>query len=257
MAEPNIDMPSTKSILDRLAHALPDIPRWLYARSMLLSGQCEVLGLAEGGPEPQFVARELEESEHRTVCVVGSPPLDAIREAARRNRNGGEALATQEGASHILSALPDWKATRATLHLLGDTPRLPRLVGGEVRPFGAADLATVADNLPEGLRSELEVALAGGAPAVAALADGRPVSFCYVADETEGLWDISIDTLEPYRRQGYAARCVSYMVDEMRWRGKEPVWAAEETNLPSMRLAAKLGFVPVDGLLLFRPSGRP
>ncbi len=166
MSDSNKDVPSTKSLLDRLAHALPDIPRWLYVRSMLLSGRCEVLGLAEGGPEPQFVARELEESEDRAVCVVGRPPADAM------------------------------------------------------------------------------------------LADGRPVSFCYAADETEGLWDISIDTLEPYRRQGYAARCVSYMVDEMRRRGKEPVWAAEETNLPSMRLAAKLGFVPVDGLLLFRPSVR-
>jgi GNAT superfamily N-acetyltransferase len=256
MSDPNKDVPSTKSVLDRLAHALPDIPRWLYVRSMLLSGRCEVLGLVEGGPEPQFVARELEESEDRAVCVVGRPPADAIREAARRNRDGGEVLATQEGASHILGTLPDWTATRAPLHLLGDASRLPRFAGSEVRPFGASDLATVADDLPEGLRSELEVALAGGAPAVAALADGRPVSFCYAADETEGLWDISIDTLEPYRRQGYAARCVSYMVDEMRRRDKEPVWAAEETNSPSMRLAAKLGFVPVDGLLLFRSSAR-
>ncbi len=254
MSDPNKDRPFTKSILDRLANALPDIPRWLYARSMLLSGRCEVLGLAEEGPEPQFVARELEESEDWAVSVVGRPPADAIREAVRRNRNGGEVLVPQEGASHILGALPDWTATRATLHLLSDASRLPRFAGGEVRPFGASDLATVAHDLPEVLRSELEVALTRDAPAVATLADGRPVSFCYAADETEGLWDISIDTLERYRRQGYAARCVSYMVDEMRRRGKEPVWAAEETNLPSMRLAAKLGFVPVDELLLFRLS---
>jgi GNAT superfamily N-acetyltransferase len=256
MTDPNKGGPSTKSVLDRLANALPDIPRWLYARSMLLSGRCEVLGLADGGPEPQFVARELEESEDRAICVVGRPPADAIREAARRNRDGGDLLTTPEGASYILGALPDWTAARVPLHLLGDASRLPRIAGSEVRPFGASDLATVADDLPEELRSELEVALARGEPAVAALADGRPVSFCYAADETEGLWDISIDTLERYRRQGYAARCVSYMVDEMRRRGKEPVWAAEETNLPSMCLAAKLGFVPVDGLLLFRPSAR-
>jgi GNAT superfamily N-acetyltransferase len=254
MSDPNEDVHSTKSVLHRLAHALPDIPRWLYARSMLLSGRCEVLGLAEGGPEPQFVARELDESENRAVCVVGRPQADAIREAARRNRNGGEVLATQEVASHIHGTLPDWTATRATLHLLGDASRLPRVAGGEVGPLGVSDLATVADDIPQGLRSELEVALAKDAPAVAALADGRPVSFCYAADETEGLWDISIDTLEPYRRQGYAARCVSCMVDEMRRRGKEPVWAAEESNLPSIRLAAKLGFVPVDELLLFRPT---
>jgi GNAT superfamily N-acetyltransferase len=256
MSNSNKDGPSTKSVLDRLAHALPDSPRWLYVRSMLLSGRCEILGLAEGGPEPQFVAREFEESENQAICVVGRPPADAIREAARRNRDGGDILTTPEGASHILDALPDWTATRAPLHLLVDASRLPRFAGAGVRAFGAADLATVADDLPEELRSELEVALTRGVPAVAAMADGRPVSFCYAADETEGLWDISIDTLEPYRRQGYAARCVSYMVDEMRRRGKEPVWAAEETNLPSMRLAAKLGFVPVDELLLFRPSAR-
>ena len=256
MSDPNKGVPSTKSVLDRLANALPDIPRWLYARSMLLSGRCEVLGLAGGGPEPQFVVRELEESEYRSICVVGHPPADAIREAARRNRDGGEVLVTQEGASRVIGALPDWTATRATLHLLGDASRLPRLSGGEVRPFGPSDLAAWADDLPEGLRSELEEALTRGAPAAAAFADGRPVSFCYAADETEGLWDISIDTLERYRRQGYAAGCVSYMVEEMRRRGKEPVWAAEETNLPSMRLAAKLGFVPVDGLLSFRQSAR-
>ena|SRR5215207_9443741 len=256
MYDPNKGMPFTKSILDRLAHALPDSPRWLYVRSMLLSGRCEVLGLAEAGTEPQFVARELEESEERAIFVLGRPPADAIREAVWRNRDRGDLLTTPQGASHILSALPGWTATRVPLHLLGDPSRLPRIAGGEVRPFGASDLATVANDLSEGLRSELEVALTRGAPAVAALADGYPVSFCYAADETEGLWDISIDTLEPYRRQGYAARCVSYMVDEMRLRGKEPVWAAEETNLPSMRLAAKLGFVPVDELLLFRTAAR-
>jgi GNAT superfamily N-acetyltransferase len=256
MSDPNKDVPSTKSVLDRLAYALPDIPRWLYTRSMLLSGRCEVLGLEEGGSEPQFVARELEEGEDGSVCVVGRPPTDAIREAARRNGDGGDVLTTPEGASQVLGALPDWTATRATLHLLGDAPRLPRFAEGEVRPFEISDLAAVADDLPEELRSELEVALTGGAPAVAALADGRPVSFCYAADETETLWDISIDTLERYRRQGYAARCVSYMVAEMWRRGKEPVWAAEETNSPSMLLAAKLGFVPVDELVLFRPSAR-
>jgi len=99
-----------------------------------------------------------------------------------------------------------------------------------VEPFGTSDLAAVAGDLPEGLRSELEVSLAEGAPVAAALADGRPVSFCYAGDQTEGLWDISIDTLECYKRQSYAARCVSYMVDEMRRRDKEPVWAAEETT---------------------------
>jgi RimJ/RimL family protein N-acetyltransferase len=47
------------------------------------------------------------------------------------------------------------------------------------------------------------------------------------------------------------------MVAEMRRRGKEPVWAAEETNPASLRLAAKLGFVPADELMLFQPAPQP
>ena len=166
-------------------------------------------------------------------------------------------MAAPEDASHVLGALPGWTATRVTLHRMGDASRLPRLTEGEVRPFGVSDLAATSGDLPKDLRSFLEDVLGREeAPAAAAFVEGRPVSFCVASDQTEGLWDISIDTLERYRRQGYAARCVSYMVHEMRRRGKEPVWAAEETNLPSMRLAAKLGFFPVDELVLFRPPAQ-
>lgn len=223
---------------------------------MLLSGRCEVLGLEEGEPQPSFVARELGEGEDQMVYVVGRPSPWAIREAVGRNRKGGIVMAAQEEAPHIEGALPGWTATRATLHVLGDAPHLPSLAEGEVEPLGTQDLrASWVEGIPENLRSFLEDAVVDAeAPAVVALEGGRPVSFCVASDQTEGLWDVSIDTLEGHRRRGHAARCVSWMVDEMRRRGKEPVWAAEETNAPSMRLAARLGFVPVDGLVLFRPS---
>lgn len=223
---------------------------------MLLSGRCKVLGLEEREPQPSFVARELGEGEDQMVYVVGRPSPEAIREAVRRNRNRGMVMAAQEDASHIEGALPGWTATRATLHLLGDAAHLPNLAEGEVEPLRAQDLrASWVEGIPEDLSSFLEDAGVGAeASAAAALEDGRPVSFCVAWDQTESLWDISIDTLEGHRRRGHAARCVSWMVDEMRRRGKEPVWAAEETNVPSMRLAARLGFVPVDALVLLRPS---
>jgi GNAT superfamily N-acetyltransferase len=175
------------------------------------------------------VARELEESEESAIIVMGRPASEAIEEAARRNPNGGIVMAAPEDASHVLGTLPGWTATRVMLHRLGDATRLPRFTEGEVRPFGALDLAAASDDLPEDLRSFLEnVVGRENAPVAAALAEGRPVSFCVASDQTEGLSDVSIDTLERYRRQGYATRCVSYMVDEMRRRGKEPVWVAEE-----------------------------
>jgi hypothetical protein len=93
-----------KSVLDRLAHALPDIPQWLETRSMLLSGQCEVLGLEEASPETSFVARELEEREDRSICVVGRPSADAVEEAVTRGRHPGLVIALRKG--HPTSLTP-------------------------------------------------------------------------------------------------------------------------------------------------------
>ena len=62
------------------------------------------------------------------------------------------------------------------------------------------------------------------------------------------------NTLVEHRNLGHVARCGGdYMIKHMRLRGKQPVWGAEETNAPSLGLAARLGFVLVDSLPVFRP----
>ena len=78
-------MPKAPPTPERLARLLPDIPRYVETRSMLLSGSCEVLGLEKGergGSEPSFVARELEEGEEQMIYVVGRPPSEVIDPAA-------------------------------------------------------------------------------------------------------------------------------------------------------------------------------
>jgi GNAT superfamily N-acetyltransferase len=106
-------------------------------------------------------------------------------------------------------------------------------------------------DVPEELHKELMLAVETARVIAAKFVDGRPVSFCYDGSETETLWDVSIDTLEPYRRQGHAASCVRFVIDRMRERGKEPVWGGLEDNTASMRLSGKLGFVPVDRIVVF------
>ena len=78
-----------------------------------------------------------------------------------------------------------------------------------------------------------------------------PVSFCYAAFETEAFWDISIETLEPHRRRGLTAASALFLIHHMSVKGEAPVWGAADSNLPSLRLAAKLGFEPVDRIVLF------
>ena len=82
-----------------------------------------------------------------------------------------------------------------------------------------------------------------------------PVSFCYPAWITERLWDVSIDTLEGHRGQSLGARAVRFMIDLMAADGREPVWGALESNTASLRLGAKLGFVPAGDLVVFSRGG--
>ncbi len=164
-----------RGISVRLARALLDAPRWIETRSMLLSGDCEILGL-EGGPD--FVVRDPE-----LISVVGHPSQEAIREAVSRERV--ELLAFPENRDYVATALPGWTGVRATLHLLGDAPRLLEVPAGSVRWLAVPEISTI-EGLPPELRSELELG-AEGSPVVAALEDGCPVAFCYAASRTERL----------------------------------------------------------------------
>jgi hypothetical protein len=245
---------SSAAELARLAALLPDVPRFVETRGMLLGGDCEILGLEEGAASPSFVVRDEEED---LVCVVGYPAREAVAEALTRNGNASAVIAMPENVSRVAQAVPGRESQPAILHLLDETERLPGATGDEpVRLLsGPEELSLLPSGLRAELRAELERALRRDTPTVAAFAGDVPVSFCYVASETEGLWDVAIDTLEENRRQGRAAQCAAYVIRHMRaTTGKEPVWGAVESNAPSMGLAAKLGFVPVDRVFVFEPT---
>lgn len=231
---------SNRGVSDRLTRALPDAPRWIETRAMLLSGECEMFGLEER--EPSFVVRDPE-----LISVVGHPSQSAIRTAA--SADPVDLLAFPENREHVSASLPDWTAVRAVLYLLGDARRFPEVPRDSVRWLAESEIDTM-EGLPSDLRSELEQATTES-PIATALEDDRPVAFCYAGSRTEGLWDVAIDTLTEYQRRGYAARCFTYMAEHMK--PLRPVWAAEETNAASLGLAAKLGFVPVDELIVFHP----
>jgi hypothetical protein len=221
---------------------LPDIPRFVETRAMLLGGYGEVFGLAEGDGGLDFVALD---REGGLACVVGRPGRGEIARAVSCVE-GCDVLAFPENVAYVMDAVPEREAQPATLHVLGGDERLPAVPEGRVRLVGSPE---GLDHAPPELRAELEVALRRSSVA-ATVADGLLVSFC-TALPTEGLWDVGIDTLAPYRRGGHAELCVSFMVRHMREGGREPFWGALESNAPSMRLASKLGFVPVDRVFVF------
>lgn len=234
--------------LNQLARSLPDTPRWVETRGLLLGGRCTVAASAEG-----FLVKALDSP---LVCCVGRPEPESIREAVADPDPDLQVLVPPEEADHVAGALPEWSRASATIHLLK-----AGMAGTGPAPDPAVDIRLLQDDsllvlLPDGLREELASVLPHATVAVA-FSDGVPASICYSCWETETLWDISIDTVPELRRRGLAEACTAFLIRTMRERGKEPVWGAEDTNLPSLRLAAKLGFVPVDRLILFSPSQWP
>ena len=232
--------------MDVLA-ALPDTPRWVEARGMLLSGRGHVLG---ADPVSSHTGALLQ-PDTRLAVVVGRPGETLIRQAAAV---ADEILAAPEHTEWVAAALRDWTAETATLHVLVDFTCLPAPEAGRVRLLDPTEISAIPD-LPDPLRDELTVESRAGSPLGAAFVDEHPVAFCYAGAVTETFWDLSIETLENYRRRGFAGQCAAYLIRRLAEEGKRPVWGAAESNGPSARLAAKLGFKPVDSVVVFtRPT---
>jgi RimJ/RimL family protein N-acetyltransferase len=234
----------TDLIQKKLAVSLPDIPRWIETRAMLLFSQCEIFGLEETSQLSAVVKSD----EWELISIIGYPEKRAIIEAIAMYHDEGIVLAPPESGEYVSEILPEWTISPASLHLRDEELPLPSS-DKVVRLLAPAELDD-ASHLPSDLKEEL-IDASRHSPISAAFADDCPVSFCYAGSQTEQLWDISIDTLDEHRNKGYAAAAVTYLIKYFNQQGKRPVWGAEEMNVASMRLAAKLGFVAVDRILVF------
>jgi hypothetical protein len=134
---------------------------------------------------------------------------------------------------------------RGILHTLPDPDTLPDYDGAERLPPDA-DLS----HLEPALRTELTRATA---PIFTAIVEGVPASFAYASAHTTTWFDCAVDTVPGYRQLGLATIVASTMIRYERSLGREPIWGADETNVGSLRLAARLGFVAVDELWVAPP----
>jgi GNAT superfamily N-acetyltransferase len=237
----------------RFARTLPDTPRWVETRGMLLSGRAEVF--AADALEVAFVVRVLS-GALAAVSVVGWPSAHAIHQAVDGTTDMTPVLAQLDNAGYVgdaLAASPaavpgqTWTLEHATIHCLSGVAASAPTDEAPVRLLGAEE---PLDHLPVGLRFEIGHARMI-APVAVAVVDAMPVSFCYPCWTTETLWDVSIDTLDGYRRRGLAARTARFMIDLMRDEGREPVWGAMQSNVASLELARRLGFAAVDEIVVF------
>jgi GNAT superfamily N-acetyltransferase len=230
----------------------PDEPRFIEARGSLLAG----FPIVTAGAGAALVVDRRDD----LAMLLGAAPPEALADAVRAA--AVEWLLVQP-ETHALArdALPGWSCARAALHTLAPSvvatwPPVP----DHVRSIEQGALAHASrdtagrdelDHLPDDLRVEIVHANARS-PIFCAEDRGLLVSFAYGAYHTETLVDVSIDTLQPWRRRGFAADAARALVRCIVEHGRRPVWGALEHNEPSLRLAARLGFEPCGVLYLLQ-----
>jgi RimJ/RimL family protein N-acetyltransferase len=259
------DSPNRSLVLRALTR-VPDLPRWIDTRGMLLSGRAEV---ATGGePELSSDGFVVLVPDAALASIVGRPPANTIRDSVAALSGEVNVLSQMDDAEYAAAALPHWRRRAAVLHVLPETQPWEVESDPQARVF-TRETAPRFDHLPEPLKRELTDALRGrtvsrfvagelphsavastvlAIPMAAAWTDGRPVSFCYPVWQTETLWDVAVDTWEPYQGQGLAGRAARAMITHMRMSGRTPVWGALDTNVASRKLAARLGFIEAAGI---------
>ena len=70
------------------------------------------------------------------------------------------------------------------------------------------------------------------------------IGFAGCSADCDSMWQIGIDVLPPYRRQGIAAALTARLALECLDRGKVPFYCAAWSNIPSVRNAIRAGFRP-------------
>ena len=79
---------------------------------------------------------------------------------------------------------------------------------------------------------------------VGAYDNGKLIAFAACSADCDDMWQIGIDVLPEYRRQGLATALTSKLALEILKRGKVPFYCAAWCNLKSVRNAIKSGFKP-------------
>lgn len=79
---------------------------------------------------------------------------------------------------------------------------------------------------------------------VGAYEEDRLIGLAGCSADCETMWQIGVDVLPPYRRQGIAAALTARLALETFARGKVPFYCAAWSNIKSVRNAIKAGFRP-------------
>ena len=171
----------------------------------------------------------LYDSVNQLIYLAGNPRTDSGAPGTccvpRRSR-GDHRLGSCRGGRGFA---PDWTCDGIRVDALGHLRRT-RPAAVRVNWLRTGEIATL-DSAGSLLRQTL-IEASREVPIAAARVESRPVSFCFASSQTETLWNVSIETPEPFRRKRFGAACASWLIEHYLACGKRPVWCAGSQTPP-------------------------
>ena len=192
------------------------------------------------------------------LCMSGTAPVEEL--AAFLQARGAQYLSGKEADVAALAArMPGWKLRGTNL------ARMDRLAGGAALPEGFSlrmlgpqdaraviGLEVQIDEFADSFRGvdreekveECRENLTRGGHAFGVYDGDRLVGLAACSADCDDMWQIGVDVLPEYRRQGIASALTSRLTKEIINRGKVPFYCTAWSNVRSVRNAVKSGFIP-------------
>ena len=229
----------TSGVLPDIFSQIPDLPRWVDARGLLLSRRGFLVDAADGC---RVVCGR---ADRLIVPVTFDLPRELDALAAREVTGGATILLQEVMLPSARWLLQDWEAVPATVYALQpDRARDWRMPQWQTSPISPSQLEA-ARHLPNGLRATL-LDVQNRSPVWAAMMDGQPLAFAWSMTATESWFQVWVETVEPARGKGLGRAAAMGLIVDRVLRGLRPVLRVAGTNLAGARLARRLGFEAVD-----------
>jgi RimJ/RimL family protein N-acetyltransferase len=231
-----------------LLATLVEDPQTVISIHVLTRGDSNVHMSSDQRPESAAILQPKELPSEPTG--FGSDANALWQELSRMT--GWQCILVDKEVAHTLGQIIS-RQLNTPVVFLDDVYHIPR---GQVFPFKnesvrqlMLDDLTLLENLPHeaqpiGFWGDLRTSLTEGLVA-GAIIESELVATSFVAARGQRYVDIGVYVLENYRRRGLATAAASLLARSVQSDGLIPVWSCGSHNLPSLKLARKLGFTEV------------
>jgi hypothetical protein len=227
--------------------ALGDTPETVIPLSFLREGTCEILVVGDPGALEGVIIQSFEMPSEPIAFGSSAEAVASLIPHVSGWACLNVPAALVDDLIEPVAAAAETESVRLlddVYHELRAPVTVPGVAG--VRLLGKPDwplIEAAADLVGDGA-DRLRVMLQDGHVA-GAIRDDRLVALAYTFALSDRHADIGVVTNAQWRGQGLATAAAGLVAGAIQQGGRVPVWSCGSTNLASMRIAARLGFVEV------------